>query len=163
MAKNGTVKIAPTRLYRATELEALLGVACMRRLREAGLRAIGDWFLGELSLNLFGEPGRINLVRVSRERRRKVKGARRKRKRQKVLSRKGEFSLVQSTANPRTWEVSFKISKRESSGATHARKRFDAPSLDLARGIAKEKSGVAPAAKVQTHGVGQAFNYAAPR
>jgi hypothetical protein len=45
--------IPASRLYRPSELEALLGKRCVATLRQHGLRAVGDWYLGETVLEAF--------------------------------------------------------------------------------------------------------------
>ncbi len=46
-------EIQPNRLYRGSELEALLGRRCVELLRQNGLRAVADWYLGETILEAF--------------------------------------------------------------------------------------------------------------
>ena len=46
-------EIIPNRLYRRSILEGVVGRRCVEHLREAGLRAVGGWYLGEAVLESF--------------------------------------------------------------------------------------------------------------
>ena len=50
---NQIAEILPNRMYRAVELEEMLGKRCIQTLRQAGLRAISGWYLGQIVIDSF--------------------------------------------------------------------------------------------------------------
>ena len=52
-SKKHIVEIVPTGMYRPSYLENILGKRCVRTLREAGLRVVGGWYLGEIVIDSF--------------------------------------------------------------------------------------------------------------
>lgn len=53
MADDITPEIHPNRFYRPKDVEGMLGKRAVAVLRGAGLRAVGDWYLGRVILDCF--------------------------------------------------------------------------------------------------------------